>query len=618
MFGSSSRRSWLAVALWTGLLAAGCASHQDEVRHALMGPLGRPSDIQASGTIGLATTPIQKESAPAEVPPGGEELPAPQPEKVKKISLEIPPGIPGSEAGPFPRLVRIKGKEKEFEEALAKLFPPLRPLGPELQPAPGPDGKALTLADLQKIAAENSPTLRKALAGVSAARGAMIQAGAYPNPTVAYQAGGEGPGGGPNTGGSVQQTIKMAGKLKLAQAAAAMDLRAAELALRAAQNDLTTAVRAGYFAVIVAQEGVLIAHALAQLTDRAYIFQRQIVLRSGEAATYEPIQIYVQAEQARAGLIQARNRYISAWKQLAVTLNRPEMTPALLAGRADAPVPLFRYDQALQRVLANHTDVRTAETAIQKARYNLRLQEVTPVPDLVVQGSLVNDLSPPGPAAVVASVNVGAVVPLWDQNRGAILQARGQLAQAVEDLQNSRNNLTTRLADAFERYQNNRSLVARYRDTILGNQVRVYRAILQHRELEPDKIQFADIFTSQQALVGVLQGYLAALQAQWTAVVDVANLLQTDDLYLYGREACGEPGPPLPQLLSHEPAAAFEEAEPRPAKLLPPPTELPELPPPLEPPVPPHLLLEVPPSLPAAPPMTTAEAATLPPAPPAR
>jgi cobalt-zinc-cadmium efflux system outer membrane protein len=545
------------------LLLAGCLS-QDQVHHTLSGPLGRPSDVQAAGTIGPASTPLPPERR-LEPPPKVEELPIPG--GAKKDILRVPPELPGADAPELPRLPELKGlKPEEREKILSKIVPRLDPVGSELRPVLAPEGRPLTLADLQQMAAVNSPALRKAAADVVAARGAAFQAGAYPNPTATYQAQSFGPGGGPTVGGGLQQTIKTMAKLKLAQAAAEMDLANAEVALRAAQNDLATKVRSGYFAVVVAQENVLISHALADLTDAA-LEQQKVIVGAGLAAPYEPVQTYIQSEQARLALVQARNRYVSAWKQLAATLNRLEMPPTLLAGRADAPVPLFRYDQVLARVLANHTDVRTAENAVLKARYNLRLAEVTPIPDVIVGGTLFEDYSPPGPAAVVASVNVGMTVPVWDFNRGAILQARGQLAHAVEDLANTRNNLTQLLADAFERYENNRDQVARYRQRILGNQIRVYTTIRERYHVEPDKIAFADIFTSQQAVATVMQTYLTGLAGQWQAVVDVANLLQTDDLYQDGAADCGEAGPLLPDLLRL--GAHVAEAR-RPATLLPP------------------------------------------------
>ncbi len=55
---------------------------------------------------------------------------------------------------------------------------------PAVGPPPAPGKAPLTLAELQGIAVTHSPLIRQAAADVDAARGAMIQAGAYPNPHV--------------------------------------------------------------------------------------------------------------------------------------------------------------------------------------------------------------------------------------------------------------------------------------------------------------------------------------------------------------------------------------------------------------------------------------------------
>src|SRR5262249_33624226 len=165
---------------------------------------------------------------------------------------QVPPGVPGQETPPI-KLPPLE-KAKDVEAALKRYFPPLPPIGPEVQPLPGPGGRPLTLADLQKLARENSPLLRQAAADIKAAEGVALQAGLYPNPTTGLQGQTQGPGGGPIYGGFVGQTIKTAGKLKLAQAAAAIDLENARLAYRKAETDLTASVRSGYFAALVARE----------------------------------------------------------------------------------------------------------------------------------------------------------------------------------------------------------------------------------------------------------------------------------------------------------------------------------------------------------------------------
>jgi hypothetical protein len=59
------------------------------------------------------------------------------------------------------------------------------------------------------------------------------------------------------------------------------------------------------------------------------------------------------------------------------------------------------------------------------------------------------------------------------------------------------------------------------------------------------EVVFTDLVTAVQTLGTYTSAYVAALGLQWTAVVDVANLLQTDDLF---GVAPFEPMAPVPDL----------------------------------------------------------------------
>lgn len=462
--------------------------------------------------------------------------------------LRIPPGLPGANGPP----IQLPPHGADREQYLRKLYPELPPLGPNPLPQPGPEGRPLTLADLQRLAMANNPLIRQPAADVEAARGAVIQAGAYPNPTLAYEADNVGTA---NTAGfqgfAVDQMIKTGGKLKLAQAAAIMDLLNAQVALRRAQTDLANQVRAGYFAVLVAQENARVTEALAKLTDEA--FRIQVEQAVVVAAPYEPMQLRVLAYQARGALLTARNTYLTAWKQLAASLGLPGMPPTELAGRPDMAIPVFDYQKALAHILSTHTDVRTAENGIQKARYNLELAKRTPIPDVSVHYAIQKDFTTP-PFNIAANVLVGVPVPIWDLNKGAIIQSQGQLLRAIEEPHRVRDDLTSRLADAYGRYRTSRELIHYYRDRMLPDQVRAYQGVRIRHNVEPDAVSFGDVVTAQQTLAGTLTTYITTLGAMWTAVTDVANLLQTDDLFQIGNEAvpmeCPAPLPDVEHLLA--------------------------------------------------------------------
>ena len=142
----------------------------------------------------------------------------------------------------------------EQRNEIEALFAELNVIPPAPEPALAPAQTPLTLAQLQAIAMTHNPLIRQAASDVEAARGNMIQAGAYPNPHVGYQCDDVNTGlTAGYQGGGISQTIVTGGKLRLATASAGVDLRNAELALTRARYDLATQVRSNYLGVLVAR-----------------------------------------------------------------------------------------------------------------------------------------------------------------------------------------------------------------------------------------------------------------------------------------------------------------------------------------------------------------------------
>ena len=394
--------------------------------------------------------------------------------------------------------------------------------------------RPLTLAQLQAIAVTRNPLIRQAASDVEAARGNMIEAGAYPNPHVGYQCDDANTGlTAGYQGGAISQTIVTGGKLRLAKASAGVDLRNAELALTRARYDLATQVRSNYLGVLVARERIKVNGALAQFADRVYRLQAKRVA-AGQAAAYEPLQLRVLAVQAQAQLIQSNHDYEAAWRKLGVTLNSPDMAPTALAGRIDGPVPLIGYEAARDQILRTHTDLVTAQNAVAQAQYQVRLARLTPVcPNIDTNTVIEHDYTTP-PYATVVSLQVGVPLPIFDNNRGNIIAAEAALVRATSEYERARNDLFTSLADTFSRYDTNRQTAQQYRSSILVDQVRAYRGAYRRYQVDPDA-DFNDVVTSQQTLAGTISTYIQLLGDQWQAVADLAGLMQSDDIFALGQ-----------------------------------------------------------------------------------
>jgi cobalt-zinc-cadmium efflux system outer membrane protein len=144
---------------------------------------------------------------------------------------------------------------------------------------------------------------------------------------------------------------------------------------------------------------------------------------------------------------------------------------------------------------------------------------------------------------------VGVAVPVWDRNQGRIKQAGAELASAGEEAQRARLDLRNRAAAAFERYRTGQQIVELYRGQVLPDLVRVYRGVYDRYQKEPDKVNFNDVSTAQQNLANAVNNYLSGLSTLWGGVVDIAGLLQTDDLFGTTKTDCLEPLPDLDALL---------------------------------------------------------------------
>jgi cobalt-zinc-cadmium efflux system outer membrane protein len=463
-----------------------------------------------------------------------------------KLEPKIPPEVPGSEAEPI-RLPKIDEKEKR-QRAIEHLYPELPPLPGEPAPLPGPEGRPYTLADLQQIAAVNSPELRQAASDVEAAQGNLIQARAYPNPTVGWQVQPSNDGSTAGVQGPfIDQTIKFGGKLKLASAAAEMDLRNAQLALRRARSDLATRVRSAYFAVLVAKESVRVNNALARYTDEIYRLQTGL-LEAGAFASYEPMALRALAYTARLGYKQAIQTYIYSWEQLVATIGLRHLPPTEVAGRVDAAIPYFDFDAVLAYARNNHTDVLTARNGLEKARYNLQAAQLTPYPDVDFNVALLKEYAL-APRQFVHTATIGFQLPVWNRNRGGIIAAESALVRATEEPHRVEESLSNTLAAAYMGYKNNLEALEYYRKYILPDQVRAYRGILARRDIDPNAA-FADLLSAQQTLVADVTAYLGILGSLWTSVVGVADLLQTDDLFQLGQPLTLPALPDLDSLLA--------------------------------------------------------------------
>lgn len=527
----TARLSWIApLAALIG--AAGCAWGRNDlatmrdvsarVEAAALPPglVRKPHEGTNSSNVVLTSSQQELEGEPGTMPRRGKSL---------EKRVEMPKELPGAEE---PRLALPKKREDDqaYEEAIRKLYPSLSDPPPLKLGEPPALVRKMTLFELEQTALANSPLVVQAQGDVTSAVGDAIQAGTPPNPLVGYEADTVGSAGTRNYQGVfVTQLIKTAGKLQLAQAIQNVDLMNAQLALRQTRLELLTQVRRQYFTLLVARESIKINEAVVKFTHE--LFRIHVEQATQEVvAPYEPSWLRNLAVQARQALVAARASYVAAWKQLTATLNTPNLPVADLVDSPGIDVPLLDYDTAISHILSAHTEAQISRNMPIRARLDLRLAEITPIPDISIYGTFQRDFTTPGLGRTTYNTQVGMPLPILNLNKGGILSAKGALMRAMQETTRVENDLRSRLAEAFGRFETNRYLVDTQRKQILPDSVRAYRGTYERHIQSPDEVGFADLIVAQQNLLNSVAAYLAALTGQWNAFVDIANLLQVDSL----------------------------------------------------------------------------------------
>lgn len=441
--------------------------------------------------------------------------------------FNIPAELPGADAAPLVLPPMDPTQSIEQRKSLADaLFPDVKPA--EVSAGPHENSVPLTLSTMQQMAVDNSPVIQQAAADVEQARGRAVQAGLYPNPTLGYQ--GDTIGTARTAGYNgvfFSQEFVTADKLTLAQNVALNNVRAAQADLRKARIRLASDVRRNYFKVLIAQEQLKFNRAIAKLSEEVY--QAQIDLVSGgESAPYEPLQLRVFAVQARNTVTTAGNNLDATWRQLVAAVGMPHMTRQKVAGSVDLPVPVVEYE-TLVTMLQRHSDLIAANARIAGSGCNLRLQEAIPIPNVTLYAAFQHDDTTPL-SDYSTNVQISAPVPAFNRNQGNITTAHAELVRARQNLTEANNTLMSQLAENYNRYATSRTISESYRIELLPDQVRVYRGVYDRFLIDGESIDFAQVVVAQQTLTQVVTSYLQSLSDSWMATVDLAELLQVDDL----------------------------------------------------------------------------------------
>jgi len=308
------------------------------------------------------------------------------------------------------------------------------------------------LAKLEATALESSRSVLAAREQISAARHAVVSAGAFPNPELEYLSGTQrarGPGGNSDNARSVAltQPLDLPWRRSARIAAAEAGLDATGAAVRAFEADTIARLRLRYFDVLRREAELKNAREDMAVMESV---RSRIALRveTGEAPRFELIKADAEMLNAQKTAQAAGFRVEQARSALRQAVGGGLPAEFALRGQL-RDVPGLPPMEGLRRQLQETSpDLARVRAEMVRAQHQLDLERRQRWPSLALKASVDEDPD-------VRSSKFGLVVsvPLWDRRSGPVGEAAAQLTRARYELEAQEFALGQQLEVAVQQYE---------------------------------------------------------------------------------------------------------------------------------------------------------------------
>ena len=403
-----------------------------------------------------------------------------------------------------------------------------------------PEAPLIELAELERLAFENNPTLAQAAAEIRTGEARRHQSGLYPNPMAGYtgeEIRGGSPGGGQH-GFFVSQTLVIGGKLGLNREIAGHDIRISELEAEEQRLRVQNAVKLGFYRVLAAQEMLDLERDLLSIAEDKLRTEREL-RNVGQADDAEILQVEVEHQHREMTVAIRRSALRQAWRSLAAIVGVPDLPARTAAGNLeDIPAELDEA-RVLERLTGESPAILIAKEVVSRSRTELTRAEREPIPNLELRGGLQNNReileSTGARVGLQGFLEVGVPLPLFNRNQGNVAAAEAQLQRSEREVERVALVLRERASSHFEVYETSRIMVERYRGELLPRARRAYELRLQGHGLM--LASYPQVLEAQTRLFELQAEYVSALETQWMNAIALSGLLLTD-----GLEAPARPG----------------------------------------------------------------------------
>jgi len=378
---------------------------------------------------------------------------------------------------------------------------------------------------------QSNPSLSAAVREQEATEGAIVQAGAWPNPVLSAQVE-DLRRDNRTTTVQLGQPIELGGKRAARVTAAERARDQAASALVARRSELRALTVTAFFDVLTAQERLRLAQdslGLAQTATRAATNR----VAAGKVSPLEETRARVAESGTRVELLQAEGTLRSARQQLAALWGNPNPRFTLADGTVDQ-LPVVATSKDVEGRFFAAPVLRQARLEIERREALSSLERAKRVPDVTVSLGVKRVPAPTETEGANASssrrnqvvVGVSIPLPIFDTNRGNLAEALSREEKARDDLAAAELQLGADVAQAIERLRSARATAETLQRDALPGAETAFKAATKGFEL--GKFSFLEALDAQRTLFQVRTQYLVALADAYRASGDLDRLLGTE------------------------------------------------------------------------------------------
>lgn len=316
----------------------------------------------------------------------------------------------------------------------------------------------------------------------------------------------------------LNQPIELGGKraARIEAAGRGRDTASAELDARRAE--IRAAVVAAFFDVLVAQERLRLAQASVELAQRVTNAASRRVT-AGKVSPVEETKARVAEAGVRVELTLAGSELTTARKRLAGTWGNPAPRFERAEGSLEALPPLPALADLNSRLAASPNLLR-ARIEVDRRQALAEVERSRSVPDMTVSlGARRNEEL----GLNQAILGVSIPIPVFDRNRGNLLEALRRTDKARDELSAAEIRLSNELVLAHERLNTARQEVESLQRDILPGAQSAYDAATKGFEL--GKFSFLEVLDAQRTSFQAKSQYLRAVAEAHRSAAEIERIL---------------------------------------------------------------------------------------------